>query len=74
MLRPIALFGRAGTDRPAPVERVDMQEGVLELRIRAEGLASLVGSRVSAASRRRGQRYAELSGASMLHSVRSVWR
>jgi len=43
MLCPMALFGRAGTDRPAPVERVDMQEGVLERRIRAEGLVRLVG-------------------------------
>ena len=43
MLCPMALFGRAGTDRPAPVERVDMQEGVLEVRIRGEGLVRLVG-------------------------------
>ena len=36
--------GRAGPDRPELlVERVDVQEDALEVRIRTEGLASLVG-------------------------------
>ena len=51
MLCPIALFwpGRHGPSSSCGA--VDMQEGVLELRIRAEGLVRLVGERRQDAKR-----------------------